>query len=378
MNGLNGLNFAENLIRLRQSRGITQEALADFVGVTKASVSKWENRLSLPDILLLPVLAAYFDVTVDELLGYEPQLSREQIQCLYHELASDFARMGFDAGMEKSRELVKRYYSCYDFLLQISVLFMNHFMLADTETRQREVLSYASDLCSHIISNCKDRGICNNAVILKSGIDLQLGKTGDVIDALEEMLNPYHFSSGSDTLLVQAYQLAGDTNKAEEFLQISMYQHLLTLVSLHTQYLTIQPGNAPLCKETIARMEHLISVFNLEHLNPNIAAQFHFHAAVICCMQQKEQAALTHLRSYAALVRSLLSDETMFLHGDSYFSSLEKWFEASDLGTQLPRSKKLIWEGAVQAFGHPAFAVLAQNSTFELIKKSLVEGSGIS
>ena len=113
------LHFSDNLIKLRQKKKITQEQLADFVGVTKASVSKWETRQSLPDILLLPKLAAFFDITIDELLGYEPILSNEQIQKLYSELAADFAVQPFEEVMEKSRALVKNYYSCYPFLFQI-------------------------------------------------------------------------------------------------------------------------------------------------------------------------------------------------------------------------------------------------------------------
>ena len=60
---MNALNLAENIIRLRHDKKITQEQLADFVGVTKASVSKWETKQSMPDILLLPQLTAFFDVT---------------------------------------------------------------------------------------------------------------------------------------------------------------------------------------------------------------------------------------------------------------------------------------------------------------------------
>ena len=40
------LNLSENIIRLRRAKGVTQEELANFIGVTKASVSKWETGVS--------------------------------------------------------------------------------------------------------------------------------------------------------------------------------------------------------------------------------------------------------------------------------------------------------------------------------------------
>jgi len=107
---MNELNFSDNIVKLRHKKKITQEQLADFIGVTKASVSKWENKQSLPDILILTELAAFFDVTIDELLGYEPQLSKEQIQKLYLELAEAFAEYPFEEVMKKSEELTKKYY----------------------------------------------------------------------------------------------------------------------------------------------------------------------------------------------------------------------------------------------------------------------------
>ncbi len=70
-----------------RKKGITQEALAEFVEVTKTSVSKWETGTTLPDIQILPLLASYFEVSVDELIGYVPMLSKEQISFQYHRLA---------------------------------------------------------------------------------------------------------------------------------------------------------------------------------------------------------------------------------------------------------------------------------------------------
>ena len=51
---MNKLNLSDNIIRLRHEKKLTQEELADFMGVTKASVSKWEKGVNTPDILLLP------------------------------------------------------------------------------------------------------------------------------------------------------------------------------------------------------------------------------------------------------------------------------------------------------------------------------------
>ena len=57
---------------LRKGKGMTQEQLAQLLGVTPQAVSKWENDLSCPDISILPQLAEALGVTTDELLGRTP------------------------------------------------------------------------------------------------------------------------------------------------------------------------------------------------------------------------------------------------------------------------------------------------------------------
>ncbi len=60
-----------NKIRLlRKNKNITQTQLADALSVSSQSISKWENHLSVPDIAVLPVIARYFGITMDELFGY--------------------------------------------------------------------------------------------------------------------------------------------------------------------------------------------------------------------------------------------------------------------------------------------------------------------
>ncbi len=65
------IKLAENIKRMRKERSLTQEALANALGVTVGAVYKWEANLSSPEIGMLVRIADLFDTSVDTLLGYE-------------------------------------------------------------------------------------------------------------------------------------------------------------------------------------------------------------------------------------------------------------------------------------------------------------------
>lgn len=60
-------NIGNKIKELRQQKRITQNQVAMKLGVSSQAVSKWENNLSCPDIMLLPRIAKLFDVSIDEL-----------------------------------------------------------------------------------------------------------------------------------------------------------------------------------------------------------------------------------------------------------------------------------------------------------------------
>lgn len=62
-------NLSEQISKLRRQRGMTQEQLANRLGVSYQAVSKWENEQSCPEITLLPLLADLFEITLDDLFG---------------------------------------------------------------------------------------------------------------------------------------------------------------------------------------------------------------------------------------------------------------------------------------------------------------------
>lgn len=77
--------FGENLKLLRLKNEMTQEKLADAIGVTFQSVSKWERGEGYPDITTLPVISSFFGITLDELLGVNRAETENEISSLIEE-----------------------------------------------------------------------------------------------------------------------------------------------------------------------------------------------------------------------------------------------------------------------------------------------------
>lgn len=371
---MNRLNLPDNIIRLRHEKKLTQEELADFMGVTKASVSKWEKGISTPDILLLPQLATYFDVTVDELLGYEAQLSSEQIRRQYAELSNDFATLSFADALEKIRTLAHKYYACYPFLLQLSVLYLNHYMLAETEEVRKSLLQEAEAWCDRILENCSDVGVCSDAVVLKATVQLQLGRAAEAIEVLEPSADPSRLAGQNGSLLVQAYQLAGNMEKARSYAQVKQYLDLLNLIGDAILTLALNENDMTWCKETIHRTTGIMELYHLDTLHPNAAAQFYFQSAVVYAVNGNEAEALAALCRFEKCACKLMKAERIELHGDDYFNLLDVWIERLPLGNMAPRDKSFIQNNLQAALSHPAFESIKDKDDFLRIVHRLTEG----
>ena len=74
------MEMGKEIRRLRNERGLTQEALAAALNVTAQTVSKWECGNSIPDVQLLPEIAVYFGVSIDQLFAMSPEQQMERIE----------------------------------------------------------------------------------------------------------------------------------------------------------------------------------------------------------------------------------------------------------------------------------------------------------
>lgn len=94
---------------LRKAKGITQEELAEVLGVSSAAISKWENGQMYPDITLFPVIARYFNISIDCLFGFSNDLSEEEYLKNRQECIKLFASGKCLNGIERIKRLVYLY-----------------------------------------------------------------------------------------------------------------------------------------------------------------------------------------------------------------------------------------------------------------------------
>ena len=77
---MTNINIGNKIRELRKKKGITQEALASVLSVSPQAVSKWESGLTYPDTEMIPVIAGYFEVSMDILFDYDVREMKAKIK----------------------------------------------------------------------------------------------------------------------------------------------------------------------------------------------------------------------------------------------------------------------------------------------------------
>jgi len=359
------LKFAEIFSSRRKQLGMTQADIAAFVGVSSAAVSKWEQGVSYPELTLLPRLATLLNITIDDLLGYNPQLTREAMNKLYAEFAKRLGSESFEQVQTDIEAMVHEYYACYPFLVMIAQLYLNYYVKAP---EPNQVLERVVELCDRAIDHGDDYRLTNEARMIQAYVLLLTGKPQELLTFLGEDV-PIQY--GSELLIAHAHVALGDQERAKVVVQASMYQYMIILVSTATENLMLEVDHKEHFDASIHRIEGLLQLFGIEALNVNLSLVFYYKAASGYMKQQRKKEALHMLEQY---YRTCCKLELPFqLRGDSYFYLIDDWIAKHiQLGSQAPRDEHSIKQGIVSNLLHdPGFADLQEEPAFQAIITNL-------
>ena len=366
------INIAHVLMARRKEKGVTQDELANYIGVSKASVSKWETGQSYPDVTFLPLLAAYFGITLDDLMDYKPQMSKEGIRKLYLSLSADFVAKPFKTVIGRCRQQSKKYFACFPLLYQMGVLMVNHAELAGDRAAQLGLIHEAKELFERVRAESGDAHLAGQALFMEALCCLTEGDASGVLDLLGDAAAPV---LSPEALIAPALRIKGQHDKAKEVLQAAIYQNVVLLFNHLPAYLSMITDDPTRFDEVLHRALTVSEAFDMKRLHPGVLVGLHLTAAQGYFQQGRRDQAVEMLRRYADIVTGDIYP--LRLKGDAFFDRLDKWLEGLDLGTGLPRDEKTIRRSMADAvIQNPAFAeaTVFKRKDAKQVKKAFVSG----
>ena len=189
------LQLGEKIRELRKKKNISQEILAQFLGVSFQAVSKWENGSAMPDVSLIPAIASFFGVSIDDLFDYNRLEAERNVKaiCLeaYEYRESDPARSEVIL-----REGLKRYPGN-------DVILNNLLYTMQSPERSEEIIS----ICKTLVESTRDDEVKYDALRILASTYHETGQQALVAPTLERIPEIYF------TKLEQmAFLLEGDAS----------------------------------------------------------------------------------------------------------------------------------------------------------------------
>ena len=266
------MSIGSTIKRLRREKDITQEQLAEYLGITSRAISQWECDRTAPDISQLPALCHIFDVSSDVLLGIDIEKNNEEIK----KYLSDAAELGYQGkGTERTellREANKKFPRDYKIMQS----------LADSlvcEYSRKGIKEYDEvfDLCNRILAECTDSAIRYEAIDTLGTAYGYAGKKDEMLELAEEMPRT-HFSY--ENFMMYRWKGDADFEKRQSYISYLICQ-LISVIGCACGH---RHDNDKMIYSTEERIKlHKLQVDLLEILFPDRDYQYLAQEGEIAC-----------------------------------------------------------------------------------------------
>ena len=210
----------------RKALGLTQEQVADYLGVTTPAVNKWEKGSTCPDIALLPPLARLLKIDLNTLFGFYEDITKQELILFCKEIRETVLSDGFDAGFTIACEKIREYPNS-DMLLHNFVLLLQGLLTtAGLDEEQAKVYMKQIDGWYERLTKSEDMAIRNSACFMSAGRAIGDGQYEKAQEYLDRMPNR---NDTPDKRMLQA-NIYLKQNQVEEAAKL-LEQMLLTAVN---------------------------------------------------------------------------------------------------------------------------------------------------
>ncbi|MDU3323694.1 helix-turn-helix domain-containing protein [Clostridium sp.] len=354
------LRIGSVIQKLRKLKGLTQEQLAESIGVSKAAVSKWESGSTYPDITLLSPIARLLDTTVDGLLEFEENLTKNEIDEILMKCSNKFTTSDYFQAYEYSEKYLKEYPNCLELKLQMTGLYFIYMSSLTSEGDMNRFMDRIIEMLKEV-SKSEDNVLKDNALLSLSSYYIMLEKYDEALAVVNKLPE-----SSTDRKVVTAtiYYHNGDIGASK-----SIYQQLLlesiqncgiNLVSLAK--IAEKEGNLDKGIKILGTNMNISKLFNVS----NNGAGTYMEIAEMYARNGMEEKALDALEKYELFVINSLGENKENLSDTIYFDTIkvEKKLVTNE---HMKDSINLLFEG------NESFDAIKDNIRFKKLIKRIKE-----
>lgn len=336
------------LRQMRLNKGVTQEQLAGILGISKGAVSKWETGTSLPDIMMLPSLADYYECSIDDFFE-ETSISPQKIKESYIDWGNSFNKEGFYDSFVKLKEVSAHYLNNPKMLLSNVLVTINHLQIEHDQAVIFEAVEWCKSILTIVLDKATNASDISKATMLKATCHLFQGETERVISEFE---NDDHFLFISEPLLVQALVMTGKLEEAKSILQKISYQFLLNLIASLEQ-LAKNEDDFQRFSKLISLRSKLIELFEVQHFHPGCLVTSYLNIAAKYLTFNEREGALRELTALVSLLENV--SYPFKLEGNDVFNLIEDWLTELSDSNEMPVNSQVLANQLVTLFKSKPF-----------------------
>ena len=249
------LLIGRNIKQLRRERELTQEEVAAHLGISFQAISKWERGDGYPDITMLPAIANYFGVTVDELLGMDSIEKQQRYDAVNREYEENRVAGRYAENAELMQAALKEWPNDALLLVQLAASYHH---LGDTPEEKREFLRKAAAVEEQILRYCDD---CEVRGATMYNICFTYEKLGEHEKAVEQAKKLPNLYKARENALV--YFLKGGERRD---IARSALTPLMWALSVHMKALAEEEGKAKYMDVLKNMIESVMTVEDNEYI----------------------------------------------------------------------------------------------------------------
>lgn len=252
---------------LRKKEGKTQEQLAEILGVSIPAISKWESGQTNPDISMFPIIARYFNVTIDFLFDFSNEMNADDIKNICKDVGEKFVKLEFEDAEKEWSNYMRQHPNNYMLMYELATIGI--FNMEKSKSIEK-LLLFAQRLIN-IFEKC----INSDDLKIKQGSYFQMAnlyillqdyeKAQSILDEIpEQLVNP-------NFLLSMIYINKGEFEKANKNIQENIYTSLNNIIGeLSNMISAVQMAedkNIDKVLKIAYKQKQITYIFGLEPIN---------------------------------------------------------------------------------------------------------------